>query len=58
MGLSDEERSYIVLHEQTHIRRKDHVIKILAFIILSIHWFNPLVWLSFMLMSTDMELSL
>jgi hypothetical protein len=57
MGLSDEERSYIVLHEQTHIRRKDHVIKILAFIILSIHWFNPLVWLSFMLMSTDMELS-
>ena len=57
VGLNDEERSYILLHEQTHIHRKDHIIKILAFLVLSIHWFNPLVWISFMLMSTDMELS-
>jgi beta-lactamase regulating signal transducer with metallopeptidase domain len=56
-GLNVEERSYILLHEQTHIHRKDHIIKILAFLILSIHWFNPLVWIAFMLMSTDMELS-
>lgn len=56
-GLNVEERAYIVLHEQTHIRRKDHVIKIIAFIILTIHWFNPLVWIAFVLMSTDMELS-
>ncbi|WIV12912.1 M56 family metallopeptidase [Proteiniborus sp. MB09-C3] len=57
VGLNIEERSYILLHEQTHIQRKDHIIKILAFLILSIHWFNPLVWIAFMLMSTDMELS-
>ncbi|WP_407652288.1 M56 family metallopeptidase [Acetivibrio straminisolvens] len=57
VGLNVEERSYILLHEQTHIQRKDHIVKILAFLILSIHWFNPLVWISFMLMSTDMELS-
>ena len=57
VGLSKEERNYILLHEQTHIHRKDHIIKTLAFIILSIHWFNPLVWIAFMLMSTDMELS-
>ena len=57
VGLNVEERSYILLHEQTHIHRKDHIIKILAFLILSIHWFNPLVWIAFMLMSTDMELS-
>ena len=56
VGLNDSERSYILLHEQTHIHRKDHIIKILAFLILSIHWFNPLVWIAFMLMSTDMEL--
>jgi beta-lactamase regulating signal transducer with metallopeptidase domain len=56
-GLNDEERSYILLHEQTHIHRKDHIIKILAFLTLSIHWFNPLVWIAFMLMSADMELS-
>jgi beta-lactamase regulating signal transducer with metallopeptidase domain len=55
--LNQQERTYIVLHEQTHIRRKDHIIKIVAFIILSIHWFNPLVWIAFILMSMDMELS-
>ena len=57
VGLNSTERSYILLHEQTHIHRKDHIIKILAFLILSIHWFNPLVWVAFILMSTDMELS-
>lgn len=57
VGLKTEERSYILLHEQTHIHRKDHIVKIVAFIILSIHWFNPLVWIAFRLMSTDMELS-
>ncbi len=56
-GLNIEERNYILLHEQTHIHRKDHIIKVLAFLILSIHWFNPIVWIAFMLMSTDMELS-
>ena len=56
-GINAEEKKYILLHEQTHIQRKDHVIKILAFFILSIHWFNPLVWIAFILMSTDMELS-
>ncbi|MDD4592858.1 MAG: M56 family metallopeptidase [Parabacteroides sp.] len=57
VGLIASERSYILLHEQTHIHRKDHIIKVFAFLILSIHWFNPLVWIAFILMSTDMELS-
>lgn len=57
IGLKTDERSYILLHEQTHIKRKDHIVKILAFFILSLHWFNPLVWFAYMLMSTDMELS-
>lgn len=56
-GLHDEERSYILLHEQTHINRYDHIIKPVAFLILSVHWFNPLVWVAFMLMSRDMEFS-
>lgn len=55
--LNASERSYILLHEQTHIHRKDHIIKVFAFLTLSIHWFNPLVWIAFMLMSMDMELS-
>ncbi len=57
VGLSPEQRRYILLHEQTHIRRWDHLVKLLSFITLSVHWFNPLVWTAFMLMSTDMELS-
>ena len=56
-GLSTQEKGYILLHEQTHINRKDHIIKTFAFLILCIHWFNPLVWIAFMLMSMDMELS-
>ena len=57
VGLTTEEKSYIIRHEQTHIRRFDHIIKPFAFLVLSIHWFNPLVWIAFILMSTDMELS-
>lgn len=49
--------SYILEHEHTHIRRRDHLIKPLAFLALSIHWFNPLMWLSFVLMGRDMEMS-
>lgn len=57
VGLNIEERSYILLHEQTNIHRKDHIIKVLAFLTVSIHWFNPIVWIAFRLMSADMELS-
>lgn len=56
-GLTAEEKSYIIRHEQTHIWRFDHIIKPFAFLALSIHWFNPLVWTAFVLMGTDMELS-
>ena len=56
-GLSEREKDYIIRHEKTHIRRYDHIIKFVAFIITSIHWFNPLVWMAYLLMSKDMELS-
>jgi hypothetical protein len=57
IGLSPQERSYILKHEQTHIKRFDYLVKPLAFLALCIHWFNPLVWLSFLLMGRDMEMS-
>lgn len=56
-NLSTREQEYIILHEQTHIRRFDHMIKIIAFMVLILHWFNPLVWLAFFLCSKDMEMS-
>lgn len=56
-GLSQREYDYILLHEQHHIRRLDHIAKLLGFLALCIHWFNPLVWLAFDLACKDMEMS-
>ena len=55
--LREEEQSYVILHEETHIRRFDHVFKLLAFLALAVHWFNPLVWLAFVCCVKDMEMS-
>lgn len=55
--LEKEERSYILAHEQYHIRRKDYLVKIIAFLIASVYWFHPMVWLAYYLMCRDMEMS-
>ncbi len=55
--LSEGELPYIVLHERHHIRRGDHTFKALGFLALCIHWFNPLVWVAFVLAARDMEMS-
>lgn len=56
-GLGEKEKGYILKHESYHLKRKDHLIKPFAFLILAVHWFNPLVWLAFALMTRDMEMS-
>ncbi len=56
-GLPEREKEYVLLHELTHIRRRDYLIKALANLTLCIHWFNPLAWLAFRLMAADMEMS-
>ncbi len=57
-GIDDKrEFAYIIAHERTHIKRGDHIIKAIASLILCVHWFNPLAWLAFKLMTVDMELS-
>lgn len=56
-GLTEEEYKYIVRHEEIHIKRFDPIFKWIAFIAVCMHWFNPLVWLAFKMMSEDMELS-
>ena len=55
--LSERERGYIILHEQMHIRHFDYIIKILAFFALTIHWFNPFVWVAFFFAGKDMEMT-
>jgi beta-lactamase regulating signal transducer with metallopeptidase domain len=45
----------IIEHERAHIRRRDHLVAVLAFGALALHWFNPLVWTAYFLMLRDME---
>lgn len=56
-GIAEADLNNVLAHERTHIRRLDHLIKPCAFLALVLHWFNPLMWLSFTLMSKDMEMS-
>lgn len=53
----DEHFEYVIAHEKYHLKRRDHIIKFFAFLILGVHWFNPLCWISFSLMTRDMEMS-
>lgn len=55
--LPEDQRAYIVAHERCHIRRLDLVTRGLSFAALCLHWFNPLVWLAFVLSGRDMEMS-
>ena len=48
---------YIIAHEKYHLKRKDHIIKAFAFLLLAIHWFNPFCFIAFKLMNDDMEMS-
>jgi hypothetical protein len=56
-GLLEEYRRYVLEHERTHLKRGDVWVKYIAYILISIHWFNPLVWISYVLMCRDMEMS-
>lgn len=55
--LDPSDASYVIAHEQAHIRRRDHWWKPLGFLLLSIHWFNPLMWLGYVLLCRDIELA-
>ena len=48
---------HVIAHERAHIRRGDHWWKSLGFLLLTIHWFNPLVWLAYVLLCRDIELA-
>ena len=56
-SLEPWERTFIIAHERHHIRRGDHIFKMLGFLALTIHWFNPFVWAAFILAGRDMEMS-
>lgn len=55
--VGEQELEHVIAHEQAHIYRKDHWWKPLGFLLLTIHWFNPLVWLAYVLLCRDIELA-
>ena len=55
--LPEYEREYLIEHERTHIKRGDLIFKAVAVAALAVHWFNPLVWIAFVLFCRDMEMS-
>ena len=54
-GLSEDDLPQVLAHERCHIRRGDHIVKPLAFLLLAFHWFNPALWLAYVLLGRDME---
>lgn len=49
--------NYVLAHEKAHIKRRDHWFKAIGFLLLTVHWFNPLVWVAYMLLCRDIELA-
>ena len=56
-ALREREMDYILAHESAHLKRKDHWWKALGYLLLCIHWFNPLCWVAYSLLCKDIELA-
>ena len=56
-SLTEPQLSHVLIHENMHIKRKDHIVKLLFYIALIVHWFNPFVWISYRLLERDMEMA-
>ena len=56
-NMNEQDIEHVIAHEQAHLRRKDHLWKPLGFLILTLHWFNPMVWLGYILLCRDIELA-
>ncbi len=56
-GLDDAATAHIIAHEQAHLHRRDHWWKPLGFLLLTVHWFNPVMWVAYILLCRDIELA-
>jgi len=54
-SVSADDFEYVIAHEQAHIKRRDYLWKPLGFIILSVYWFNPIIWVAYILLCKDIE---
>ena len=56
-GLDQAQTEYVISHENAHLKRLDHFWKPLAFLLLSVYWFNPIIWIAYILLCRDIELA-
>ncbi len=56
-NITEQDTEYIIEHEKSHIKRRDHLWKPIGFLLLTVHWFNPLMWLAYILLCRDIELA-
>ena len=56
-NINDQDKEHVIAHEKAHISRKDHLWKPIGFLILILHWFNPLMWHGYILLCRDIELA-
>ena len=56
-NMNEQDMTHVIAHENAHIRRKDHWWKPFGFLVLTLHWFNPLMWLGYVLLCRDIELA-
>ena len=56
-NICEKDMESVIIHEQAHIHRKDYLWKPLGFLLLTLHWFNPLVWLGYILLCRDIEVA-
>ena len=54
-GLDSEALQHVLAHENAHIHRRDHLWKPLGYLLLSFHWFNPFMWIAYILLCRDIE---
>ncbi|MBQ6840123.1 MAG: hypothetical protein IJO45_05480 [Oscillospiraceae bacterium] len=54
-GMTEEHLDYVIAHENAHIKRRDHWWKPIGFLLLTVYWFNPLLWLAYILLCRDIE---
>jgi len=57
LHINEQELEHVIAHEEAHILRKDHWWKPLGFLLLTIHWFNPLMWVAYIMLCRDIELA-
>lgn len=56
-SVREEDRSYVIAHERAHISRGDHVSKLIGYLLLAVYWFQPLVWVAYILFCRDVEMA-